>query len=265
MSVLNIVGMADIKHLKRQLEIGNGSIILISLLGVICVFLLADTFTTYHLVGNLLTGNVVAVDSQGQTQVTSSTNYIVSIVIYVLGFVVCGGAVFVMSRRTGELKVMITKEEEERMLSSNPKDVLLEFFEILSNWSIKNAEKAQVLSELQKVKHEAKHGLPAVGLPSFSMSDDRKEIRVSVGGYPGWKEVFQIFRVYLDAMHVEKDKLTHLAEFLGKSNLAVAVSKMDEPIEQQKKASHAIEGAAKKADTKSAKTPSKPSKAKGKK
>jgi hypothetical protein len=68
------------------------------------------------------------------------------------------------------------------------------------------------------------------------MSDDRKEIRVTVGGYPGWKEVFRIFKVYLDAMHVEKDRLAHLAEFLGKSNLAVAVSKMDEPVEPQKKA-----------------------------
>jgi hypothetical protein len=228
------MGMADIHRLKRRLKVANSSVAVIGVLWIAILALMVSSFSGQDKSSNLLTGHVVA----GQTVYTKAPSWAntFSLIVYVAGFVLLGGAMFMMTRHSGELKTVLKKEEVKKMLSSDPRAALAEFLEILSTWSIKNTNAELTLGMLQEVKKNNKTKLPKMGCISLCLTNAREDIAVAVSGKLTWKEVFAIFHAYLHSLEIDKERLVHIAEYLGKEDLSIALSMMDEQVSKKEAA-----------------------------
>ncbi len=222
--------MANIERLSKRLKAVNGFMFFLLFLWVFSAALLTSNLSKLQTGQNGITAMVVGSDAEGQDAgAVEDIGGSISSMIYFVGFVLFGGVLFVASRYSGELKSVLKIEKDKETFKTSPKAALADFFKIMINWSIKNSPSTKsVLGLLQKIKKENKDRLELVSEISFELSGDREDIEVRIDAKPEWEQLYGIFRLYLKELDIDRERFLHIAEYLGKNDVAIILNGLDE-------------------------------------
>lgn len=208
---------------KKRLDLGKHILILNGAVWVACLALFLNSISGFAGV-NLITGNVVA-EGVASEAAKPSIPSIVSAVVYFLGLIVLGGGMFVVSKHTQELRSMLKIEKQERKLIGSPRQALVDFFSILSTWSMKNMEQGTVLKSLESIREDEKKDFPSLRKVSFRLSKE-DDLIVEANEEPDWEELRGIFKAYLNKLEIDPEKMLHIADYLGRNDLGTMLCKL---------------------------------------
>jgi hypothetical protein len=213
------------EHVKRRLSFNKNITLLIGAFWAASCFLFLDTMSRLSGSASLVTGFLV---SEGAAEAAKPAgNSLISAGVYFLGMVIFGGAIFAVSRHSQQLRLMLKMEKEDRIITGSPKQALIDFFTILSNWSIKNTTPDIVIDNMNDIRESERKELPALSKVSFGLSKD-EDILIEVSGEPSWDETKAIFATYISGLCVDKDKMLNIADYLGKNDVGTILCRMED-------------------------------------
>ncbi len=223
--------MGQREILRKEIGLAKNIIILIGAVWLASLALFVNSISGLGGVG-LVTGNLVSDGSAGAAAAPSAPT-IVSTVVYFLGLIVLGGAMFVVSRHTQELRTMLKLEKKERATTGSPRQALADFFTIISTWSIKNTAPDIVVASLASIRDSEKKSVASLSNVLFRLSKD-EDIEVDVKCEPSWDDVKKIFKAYIFQLGIDREKVLNIADYLGKNDVGAVICNLERDITDMK-------------------------------
>lgn len=218
--------MRDYKRIRGRLQEARYFMLFVGI---------AWIFATAMLVGNLskivggengITAMVTSGKGKYVAQSTVDFASSTSSLIYFAGFVLFGGVLFAVSRYSTELRTILQTESRKEHFTTTPKTAMGDFLQILINWSSKYATSTKsVLDVMQQIKRDNKSRVVVLKEIDFKLSEDESDIVITVGAVE-WEDLYVVFKTFLKELDVNEERFIHIAEYMGKSDVALVLRKV---------------------------------------